>query len=105
MGIPVEWTIVLQYLEGRLPTLVRALERKAVWKGSRGKLRLIARDLELTCLLPSHPRFRSLKFLLTNSKVPRDTKKLVAGVGEKKANVSRRNELVDGSNFIRCAGT
>jgi hypothetical protein len=30
--------------------------------------------------------FKSLKFLLTNSKVPRDTKKLVAGVGEKKAN-------------------
>jgi len=33
-------------------------------------------------------RFKSLRFLLTNSKVPRDTKKLVAGVGEKKANVS-----------------
>ncbi|KAG6844954.1 hypothetical protein H0H87_002068 [Tephrocybe sp. NHM501043] len=30
--------------------------------------------------------FKSLKFLLTNSKVPRDTKKLVAGVGEKKFN-------------------
>lgn len=30
--------------------------------------------------------FKSLRFLLTNSKVPRDTKKLVAGVGEKKAN-------------------
>ncbi|KAG6868062.1 putative secondary metabolism biosynthetic enzyme [Termitomyces sp. T159_Od127] len=30
--------------------------------------------------------FKSLRFLLTNSKVPRDTKKLVAGVGEKKTN-------------------
>ncbi|KAK0469897.1 cystathionine beta-lyase [Desarmillaria tabescens] len=28
--------------------------------------------------------FKSFKFLLTNSKVPRDTKKLVAGVGQKK---------------------
>ncbi|KAH6909047.1 cystathionine beta-lyase [Coprinopsis sp. MPI-PUGE-AT-0042] len=38
--------------------------------------------------------FKSLKFLLTNSKVPRDTKKLVAGVGEKK---EREPELVNGS--------
>ncbi|KAK2460918.1 hypothetical protein APHAL10511_007388 [Amanita phalloides] len=35
--------------------------------------------------------FKSLKFLLTNSKVPRDTKKLVAEVGELKA---REPELV-----------
>ncbi|PFH53110.1 hypothetical protein AMATHDRAFT_55556 [Amanita thiersii Skay4041] len=35
--------------------------------------------------------FKSLKFLLTNSKIPRDTKKLVAGVGEKK---KREPELV-----------
>ncbi|KAG5645542.1 putative secondary metabolism biosynthetic enzyme [Asterophora parasitica] len=40
--------------------------------------------------------FKSLRFLLTNSKVPRDTKKLVAGVGEKKANVSSEPELVNG---------
>ena len=32
-------------------------------------------------------RFKSLRFLLTNSKVPRDTKKLVAGVGERKRQV------------------
>ncbi|KAJ7284802.1 Cys/Met metabolism PLP-dependent enzyme-domain-containing protein [Mycena rebaudengoi] len=37
--------------------------------------------------------FKSLKFLLTNSKVPRDTKKLVAGVGVLKNN---EPELVDG---------
>ncbi|PPQ70044.1 hypothetical protein CVT26_013368 [Gymnopilus dilepis] len=37
--------------------------------------------------------FKSLKFLLTNSKVPRDTKKLVAGVGQKKA---EEPELVNG---------
>ncbi|KAG6861995.1 hypothetical protein C0995_008182 [Termitomyces sp. Mi166 len=37
--------------------------------------------------------FKSLRFLLTNSKVPRDTKKLVTGVGEKKAN---EPELVNG---------
>ncbi|KAG6850711.1 hypothetical protein H0H93_009869 [Arthromyces matolae] len=37
--------------------------------------------------------FKSLKFLLVNSKVPRDTKKLVAGVGEKKA---KEPELVNG---------
>lgn len=37
--------------------------------------------------------FKSLRFLLTNSKVPRDTKKLVAGVGEKKAH---EPELVNG---------
>ncbi|KAG6854389.1 hypothetical protein C0991_007380 [Blastosporella zonata] len=37
--------------------------------------------------------FKSLRFLLTNSKVPRDTKKLVAGVGEKKSN---EPELVNG---------
>jgi mevalonate kinase len=33
-------------------------------------------------------RFKSLRFLLTNSKVPRDTKKLVADVAELKARVS-----------------
>lgn len=32
-------------------------------------------------------RFKSLRFLLTNSKIPRDTKRLVAGVGEKKTQV------------------
>ncbi|KAJ7056569.1 Cys/Met metabolism PLP-dependent enzyme-domain-containing protein [Mycena amicta] len=37
--------------------------------------------------------FKSLKFLLTNSKVPRDTKKLVAGVGALKAS---EPDLVDG---------
>ncbi|KAF7332040.1 Cystathionine beta-lyase [Mycena kentingensis (nom. inval.)] len=37
--------------------------------------------------------FKSLKFLLTNSKVPRDTKKLVAGVGALKAS---EPELVAG---------
>ncbi|KAJ7650706.1 Cys/Met metabolism PLP-dependent enzyme-domain-containing protein [Roridomyces roridus] len=37
--------------------------------------------------------FKSLKFLLTNSKVPRDTKKLVAGVGALKAS---EPELVGG---------
>ncbi|KAJ7352433.1 Cys/Met metabolism PLP-dependent enzyme-domain-containing protein [Mycena albidolilacea] len=37
--------------------------------------------------------FKSLRFLLTNSKVPRDTKKLVAGVGAFKAS---EPELVDG---------
>ncbi|KAJ6577390.1 Cys/Met metabolism PLP-dependent enzyme-domain-containing protein [Mycena capillaripes] len=36
--------------------------------------------------------FKSLKFLLTNSKIPRDTKKLVAGVGALKA---AEPELVD----------
>ncbi|KAJ6631005.1 cystathionine beta-lyase [Mycena sp. CBHHK59/15] len=37
--------------------------------------------------------FKSLRFLLTNSKIPRDTKKLVAGVGALKAS---EPELVDG---------
>ncbi|KAK7032850.1 cystathionine beta-lyase [Favolaschia claudopus] len=37
--------------------------------------------------------FKSLRFLLTNSQVPRDTKKLVAGVGALK---SSEPELVDG---------
>ncbi|KAJ7116398.1 cystathionine beta-lyase [Mycena epipterygia] len=37
--------------------------------------------------------FKSLRFLLTNSQVPRDTKKLVAGVGVLKTN---EPELVDG---------
>ncbi|KAF7375185.1 Cystathionine beta-lyase [Mycena sanguinolenta] len=37
--------------------------------------------------------FKSLKFLLTNSQVPRDTKQLVAGVGALKAS---EPELVDG---------
>jgi hypothetical protein len=48
-------------------------------------------------------RFKSLKFLLTNSKVPRDTKKLVAGVGEKKANVRVNSKLLGGlarTNFV-----
>ncbi len=33
-------------------------------------------------------RFKSLRFLLINTKVPRNTKALVAGVGLKKQNVS-----------------
>ncbi|KAF9490783.1 cystathionine beta-lyase [Pleurotus eryngii] len=37
--------------------------------------------------------FKSLRFLLTNSKVPRDTKRLVAGVGQKKL---EEPELVNG---------
>lgn len=40
-----------------------------------------------------HPRFKSLRFLLVDSKVPRDTKKLVAGVGEKKR---QEPELMEG---------
>lgn len=32
-------------------------------------------------------RFKSVRFLLTDSKIPRDTKKLVAGVGKKKDEV------------------
>ncbi|KAK0223112.1 cystathionine beta-lyase [Armillaria fumosa] len=43
--------------------------------------------------------FKSFKFLLTNSKVPRDTKKLVAGVGQKKID---EPEIVAGLlNFIQ----
>jgi len=86
---------VLQSLEVLLPTPDLDLARKVVWKGSRGKLRLLSQTLTepiipfASFLISLYcPRFKSLKFLLTNSKVPRDTKKLVAGVGEKKANVS-----------------
>ncbi|KAF9000617.1 cystathionine beta-lyase [Cyathus striatus] len=45
--------------------------------------------------------FKSLKFLLTNSKVPRDTKKLVAGVGEKKVNEPELvNSILDSIQII-----
>lgn len=37
--------------------------------------------------LTSSSSFKSLRFLLTNTKIPRDTKKLVAGVGQKKIEV------------------
>ena len=39
-------------------------------------------------------RFKSLRFLLINTKVPRNTKALVAGVGVKKQNVSE-SEIED----------
>lgn len=58
--------------------------------------------MELTAVSPpSNCRFKSLRFLLTNSKVPRDTKKLVAGVGEKKVNVG--SSLIAPSSS-RCIG-
>ncbi|KAF9266510.1 cystathionine beta-l [Marasmius fiardii PR-910] len=45
--------------------------------------------------------FKSLQFLLTNSKVPRDTKKLVAGVGQKKINEPELvNSLLDAIQVI-----
>lgn len=40
--------------------------------------------------LNSGYRFKSLRFLLIDSRVPRDTKRLVAGVGAKKLAVSSR---------------
>ncbi len=93
MGIPAEWTTVSRYLAVRFPMRVLGLGRKAEWKGSRGEFlpRCAAGESWASHLMYTllH-RFKSLKFLLTNSKVPRDTKKLVAGVGEKKANVSTR---------------
>lgn len=51
MGILVEWTTVSRYLEVRLPTPERVLGRKVGWKGFRGKLRSITKDLELTLLI------------------------------------------------------
>ncbi|EPQ52753.1 cystathionine beta-l [Gloeophyllum trabeum ATCC 11539] len=45
--------------------------------------------------------FKSLRFLLTDSKVPRDTKKLVAGVSEKKAREPEVvNAILDGIQSI-----
>lgn len=93
MGILAEWTTASRYLAVRLPMRGLGLGRKAEWKGSRGKFRRAALWGESRASHLTYPllrRFKSLKFLLTNSKVPRDTKKLVAGVGEKKANVSTR---------------
>lgn len=46
------------------------------------------------CSQPSRS-FKSLKFMLTNSKVPRDTKELVAGVGRKKNEVREGNIPLD----------
>lgn len=78
------------------------LERKVEWKGFKSKFRLSTSPNpfapnEFPDLVPTTTyRFKSFKFLLTNSKVPRDTKKLVAGVGEKKANVRVNSELPGG---------
>jgi hypothetical protein len=73
------------------------------WKGFRSKFRLSTLQIHLhltnfrsrsnNC----YNRFKSFKFLLTNSKVPRDTKKLVAGVGEKKANVRVKQQITGSS--------
>ena len=72
------------------PNLVSHL-RQVGWKGSKGGSRVEPTHiLQLTHL--SFPnsvgRFKSVRFLLVNTKVPRDTKSLVAGVGLKKQNVS-----------------
>jgi len=73
------------------------------WKAYKGKPRpsLYPHEIQLHGLthfarifLELTSRFKSLKFLLTNSKVPRDTKKLVAGVAEKKASVSHKSLLI-----------
>ena len=77
-----------QFLVVLFHTFVLALEIRVEWKASKGKLRLsirIKRSPASNLLF----RFKSLKFLLTNSKIPRDTKKLVEGVAEKKTNVSQ----------------
>jgi hypothetical protein len=98
-------------LEVHWGTRVPALEEMAEWKGSRGtsfrfEFRLFNHLLCDSGCAPNAPfpcsgslpcyisRFKSLRFLLTNSKVPRDTKKLVAGVGEKKANVRTNRFLI-----------
>ena len=88
MAILVVSIIVWRSLVERWLTPVQALGRRVGWNLSRGTLLLPCasiRQLTDECILT---RFKSLRFLLTNSKVPRDTKKLVAGVGEKKASVS-----------------
>lgn len=84
------------------PTSALALGRRAEWKAYKGKPRaLYPHEIQLYGLtdtgrisLELTSRFKSLKFLLTNSKVPRDTKKLVAGVAEKKARVSHESLLI-----------
>ena len=45
-------------------------------------------NIDRACFSLSYHRFKSLKFLLVDSQVPRDTKQLVAGVAAKKAAVS-----------------
>ena len=100
MAIRVELITASLSTAERCAIHVLDLERKVKWKGFRGKFRLSILQIHLhltnfnLALLHS---FKSLKFLLTNSKVPRDTKKLVAGVGEKKANVRVNSELLGSS--------
>ncbi len=48
---------------------------------------MTSRQTRGVSLIALRRRFKSLRFLLTNSKVPRDTKRLVAGVGQKKLEV------------------
>jgi hypothetical protein len=69
----------------RIPDL-DSVESQA-WNPFRGGLLFLFRCLLPAGLLINFFRFKSLKFLLTNSRVPRDTKKLVAAVGELKARV------------------
>lgn len=47
----------------------------------------LERSLCYGIMLTATARFKSLKFLLTDSRVPRDTKALVAGVGARKQKV------------------
>lgn len=82
------WIIVLLCTVGLLDIHDPVSSERVEWSPSWGKYLNFVYSRESWLLnLPLVGRFKSLKFLLTNSKVPRDTKKLVAGVGEKMTNV------------------
>jgi hypothetical protein len=84
----VVWITVLPCTVELLDIRAPVSQERAEWTPFKGECLNFVRNYEGWPLnLPFVRRFKSLKFLLTNSKVPRDTKKLVAGVGEKKTNV------------------
>jgi hypothetical protein len=84
----VEWTILLLCMAERLRIPDQGSAGRVVWKEFRGELNSVNLFLCGSADVGRNYSFKSFRFLLTDSRVPRDTKRLVAGVAAKKLAVS-----------------
>lgn len=91
MEIRAEWTILLLCMAERLRTPDQGSAGRAVWKEFKGESNSVNYSSGEVLKWDGYRySFKSFRFLLTDSRVPRDTKRLVAGVAAKKLAVRFR---------------
>ena len=106
MVILVVSIILCQYSAGLLHIQRLVPIGKVACRRSLGKLVPPYTYVLLSSTEITRVRFKSLRFLLTNSRVPRDTKQLVAKVGQKKIEViTNMTERLLDPDFTTTAGT